>query len=150
MDLQTEINNTNTKKENLQTAINNINNKLVTNGGEKAVDLADIPNKINSLAKSYKKIARGIINAKTRENSTITIPTSADFPIKECFLKFHCQGNENDKVYLKNGTTGFITFNTGFYWDIQIEVQNPKNIYVWVGTSNTHINLYITEWIAIG
>lgn len=150
MDLKTEINNTNTKKENLKTVANKIDDKLVSLGGDRAVNIADVPNKIQSLSKSYKKMARGFINARTGSNSPITIPTNADFTIKECFLKFHCQGHENTKAYLKNGTSGYIGFDGGFYWDIQIEVQNPKNIYVWVGTSNTHINLYITEWIAIG
>lgn len=64
MDLKNTINNTNTQKENIKTVANNIDNKLVELGGEQAIDLSDVPNKINQLSKQYKKYAKVVYNRK--------------------------------------------------------------------------------------
>lgn len=57
MSLTDTINNTNKQKENLKTVANNIDTKLIELGGERATDLADIPNKIEVVENQYLKIA---------------------------------------------------------------------------------------------
>ena len=60
MSLISEINNTNTQKENIKTVANNIDNKLVSLGGQSATDLSDVPEKIQQMVtKNYKKLAYG-------------------------------------------------------------------------------------------
>ena len=59
MDLKNAINNTNAQKENIKTVANNIDNKLIELGGERATDLADVPNKIQNVKTMYKKTATG-------------------------------------------------------------------------------------------
>ena len=72
MDLKNTINNTNTQKENLKTVANNIDNKLVELGGERATDLADVVNKMDTMVGQYKKIAEGEYNSdlKVRDNDS--------------------------------------------------------------------------------
>ena len=55
MSLTDTINNTNKQKENIKTVANNIDNKLIELGGERATDLADVPNKIQNVKTMYKK-----------------------------------------------------------------------------------------------
>ena len=63
MSLISEINNTNTQKENIKTVANNIDNKLVSLGGQSATDLSKVPEKIQQMVtKNYKKYARIKIN----------------------------------------------------------------------------------------
>lgn len=59
MSLTDTINNTNTEKKNLKTVANNIDSKLVELGGERATDLADVPNKIEkTINENYIKLAK--------------------------------------------------------------------------------------------
>lgn len=57
MDLKSTINNTNTQKENVKTVATNIDNKLVELGGEQAINLADVPNKMEVVENKYVKMA---------------------------------------------------------------------------------------------
>ena len=59
MDLKNAINNTNAQKENIKTVANNIDNKLIELGGERATDLADVPNKIQKMRENYIMCAEG-------------------------------------------------------------------------------------------
>lgn len=78
MSLKDEINNTNTQKENIKTVANKIDNKLVELGGEQAINLADVPNKIKSMVKQYKYFAQG--------SSTINFSIDSDDAIKNGIL----------------------------------------------------------------
>lgn len=81
MDLKNTIDNTKTQKENIKIVANNIDNKLVELGGERATDLADIANKIETLTNEYtkyaliKKFERGSVytnpNVNNKSNPTI-------------------------------------------------------------------------------
>lgn len=57
MDLKNTIDNTNTQKENIKIVATSIDNKLIELGGEQAINLADIPNKIEVVENQYLKIA---------------------------------------------------------------------------------------------
>ncbi len=57
MSLKDTIDKTNTKKENAKIVAKNIDAKLVESGGEEAINLADVRDKIEKMAGQYKKIA---------------------------------------------------------------------------------------------
>lgn len=58
MSLKDTINNTNTQKDKLKIGKRNIDNKLIELGGEQAIDLKDVPNKMTMMIKkNYEKIA---------------------------------------------------------------------------------------------
>jgi hypothetical protein len=95
MSLVTEINRTNTQKENIKKVATQIDDKLVALGGERATDLFDVPNKFKTLTtSSYKKIAilkpdwelvydpNGSFSVK--KTFSIDVP----FEISEFFIKF--------------------------------------------------------------
>ena len=104
MSLKDAINNTNKQKENVKTVANKIDNKLVELGGEQAVNLADVPNKIGAMVNTqYVKIAEGTYNSDlivnydsnlpNREDPKyayvdINIPISIDFEPERVILRF--------------------------------------------------------------
>ena len=58
MSLKDTINNTNTQKDKLKTGKRNIDNKIISIGGEKAINIADVPNKIQqAIDKNWTRIA---------------------------------------------------------------------------------------------
>lgn len=57
MSLASEINRTETEKNKTKTVAMNIDNKLVELGGEQAINLADVPNKIQKMIGQYKQVA---------------------------------------------------------------------------------------------
>ena len=126
MSLQTEINNTNTQKENIKTVANNIDNKLVELGGEQAIDLSDVPNKMQrTINKNYKKLAKKDINmtfARTESDDSkveIVVPLNLEFEPEILFMSFSIP-------YEVCLLQGFIEMRQG----LQFEVQ-PKNYPNW-------------------
>ena len=92
MSLISEINNTNTQKENIKTVANNIDNKLVSLGGQSATDLSDVPEKIQQMVtKNYKKLAYGeySVSCYTKgsidKSRTVSLK-NVDFDIKRIIL----------------------------------------------------------------
>lgn len=79
MSLKTEIDNTNTQRENLKTVANKIDNKLVELGGEQATNLSDVPNKMGAMVGQYKKVANIKSNISIPSKKTITITTNLSF-----------------------------------------------------------------------
>lgn len=73
MDLKNTINNTNTQKENIKTVATQIDNKLVELGGEQAIDLSDVANKMGAMAEQYLQYASVNVN--------IPIPNSVQVPL---------------------------------------------------------------------
>ena len=81
MSLISEINRTETEKNKTKQVAVNIDNKLIELGGERATDLADVPNKIEILTNEYTKYAlikmfkRGTVytNPKVNNKSNPTI-----------------------------------------------------------------------------
>lgn len=88
MSLIQEINRTNTEKNKTKTVATNIDSKLVELGGEQAIDLSDVPNKMEVMVGQYKKFATGDLNYRTslgpRQGFNKTLPV--DFKIKNLFL----------------------------------------------------------------
>lgn len=91
MSLISAINNTNIQKENLKIVAVNIDNKLVELGGEQATNLSDVPNKIDSLKASLKKIY--IKNVKQKVTVTSGYDMGYNFSISPDF--------EVEKLYIQ-------------------------------------------------
>lgn len=99
MSLTDTINNTNTQKENLKTVATKIDNKLVELGGEQAINLADIPNKIEVVENQYLKIAE-IKNLKIWIDTmpqTITFNKLSFKPKKVMILLFYGEQDLSDR-----------------------------------------------------
>ena len=139
MSLKDAINNTNTQKENIKTVAKNIDNKLVELGGEQAIDLVDVPNKIEkTIRDNYIQVAKnnGFIKktytqgeAGAPEEGTKTY--SFEFDIKNDLLinftpkslkarvyvsfweKYYGSGGENVYEYLEN--IELININKRYY-----------------------------------
>lgn len=69
MYLKENIDNTNTQKDNIKKVATNIDIKLVELGGEEAVNLAEIPLKMQEMANQYSKIAEISIDQKMKVGS---------------------------------------------------------------------------------
>lgn len=103
MSLVTEINRTGTETNKTKQVATNIDNKLVELGGERATDLADVVNKMDTMVGQYKKIAEGEYNSdlKVRDNDSQgtlinneylqfekKIPLNLNFTPKRIIFKF--------------------------------------------------------------
>lgn len=99
MSLYNEINRVNSNKDKTKTVSNNINNKLVEVGGEKALNLFDVPNKINKTIKdNYKRIARFSLNQDITYSSglkTVKVPLNLNFKPDEIIIRYGCGSNPN-------------------------------------------------------
>lgn len=111
MSLIQEINRTNTAKEKTKTVATNIDSKLVELGGEQAIDLSDVPNKIDALIPQYSKYAEITVNPVTfRYQTTATIPLNVSFEPKEIFLAI---GSIMQEGY--GSSDSYQNLNRGFY-----------------------------------
>lgn len=81
MSLVSEINRTETKKNKTKQVAVNIDNKLIELGGEQAIDLNDVPNKINTLFSKTDKIAVLDINKEVNRTGSKVIDVTVDFSI---------------------------------------------------------------------
>lgn len=90
LNLKSEIDRLNNNKEKTKRAATNIDNKLVELGGERATDLADVPNKIGSMIReNYKKIAiidvSGDVSLWTKKETSIKV--NVDFTPSRLFIR---------------------------------------------------------------
>lgn len=104
MSLIQEINRTGTETNKTKQVATNIDNKLVELGGERATDLADVVNKMDTMVGQYKKIAEGeynsdlIVRDNDRKEGTLInndylqfekkIPLNLNFTPKRIIFKF--------------------------------------------------------------
>lgn len=104
MPLKSTINNTNTQKENIKTVANNIDNKLVELGGEQAVNLVDVPNKIRLLGKNYKKqaIFKNLDIRLDDSKQRIIFPNTLKFSPKQILVNIQFIENGSYPDYVDN------------------------------------------------
>lgn len=81
MSLVSEINRTETEKNKTKQVAVNIDNKLIELGGEQAIDLNDVQNKINTLFSKTDKIAVLDINKEVNRTGSKVIDVTVDFSI---------------------------------------------------------------------
>lgn len=137
LNLKSEIDRLNNNKENTKKVAINIDNRLVALGGQRATDLADVPNKIQMLIMQYKKVV--MISNKTlnweSDNSgrrVVTIPLNLDFTptfvsvtLKHSSLDYAISGTninlQGIKIRIENiSRNGFkiICLNNTFYGEL--------------------------------
>lgn len=140
MSLRDNIDNTNKEKENLKTVANNIDSKLVELGGERATDLADVPNKIEkTINENYIKLAKN--NNYIRKSYTLGEPGapakgtktySFEFDIKnDLLINFTPKSLKSivyarfwDDSYTSTGSSITTTLNEGH--DIELIGNNSR------------------------
>lgn len=103
MSLKDEINRTETEKNKTKTVATNIDNKLVELGGQRAIDLSDVPNKIGAMVKeNYKRVAKIATNTVIPIRQTIRIPINVSFTPTDIFLRIE-NGSINLVIDTKKG-----------------------------------------------
>ena len=156
MSLKTEIDRTETEKNKTKQVAINIDNKLVELGGQRATNLADVPNEIQLLIGGCSKIARGscyldFYSGRLQEK---IINTNVSFNVKNIFLKiergdrkwfgsFHHSLGQYQDFYFKSDdgwSVPMVIFKT--------EILNNKNIKI--TAMDMSEDFRILEWIAIG
>ena len=100
MSLVTEINRTEIEKNKTKQVATNIDNKLVELGGEQAIDLSDVPSKIQKMVTTqYSKIVKKDINRVLTRGSVddsrviLDVPLNLNFEPKTLFMSFSTPGN---------------------------------------------------------
>lgn len=128
MSLITEINRTETEKNKTKQVATQIDKKLVELGGEQAINLADVPNKMGAMVGQYNKVATfdspGIIKFDNN-TQTVTIPTNTQFVPKFAFLEFSTVFGTNDSDTAKWDTRKGVRIWKFYSSSIAIKVSNP-------------------------
>ena len=107
MSLASEINRTETEKNKTKKVATNIDNKLVELGGEQAINLADVPNKIGAMVtKNYKRITRFNLNKDITYTNTgfksFEIPLNLEYVPSEIIIRFGNGGNPRQLISSKH------------------------------------------------
>ena len=162
LNLKSEIDRLNNNKEKTKKVATNIDNKLVELGGERAIDLSDVPNKINKMIiDNYKKIAEISTKKSLNMKSNLTnlgyakntIAMSLNFKPERIFAHY------NDKDYVSfsgnvDSKTNFspTTQQKGLEVSCYIEnvTQNSFDFYIQNNSADAGSYYYITSIIAIG
>lgn len=121
------INNTNKNYNKLKKSKENINTKLIALGGQNAINLADVPNKIQLLTNTLNKIAFGTYQStKVKSKSTVNIPLNLKF--MPTFLLFTLKSKNisayKEPLYFEFSMSNEITNNKsviyGNYRNVQL------------------------------
>ena len=147
MSLITEINRTNTSKEKAKTVAVKIDNKLVELGGEQAINLADVPNKMQKMVvNNYAKVAK-FPNGDSKEyeavfdnavNFSLTCEYSIDFMPEIVIFDFHFYGGRIYQTY--HGTHAFINIGGNHpNIDVSTESPHPSSLRIWCKIKNITI-----------
>ena len=169
MPLKSTINNTNTQKENIKTVANNIDNKLVELGGEQAINLADVVNKMGAMVGQYKKVATGTRTVNQRgSDGMFNFPINLNFKPERLMLVvtgfyYYREPVSNVHTTYPNGwldsslperrVTMEIVLNSGssITGMLKLESFDSRNILVNLETFGTNTSNKMTiNWIAIG
>ena len=115
MSLIKEINRTETEKNKTKQVAINIDNKLVELGGEKAIDLSDVPNKMEVMVGQYNKYAEINVNkfemGKSKRYCNFNI--NLNFEPKEIYISLSSLYSEDQGGQIRNNSN----FNCGIYLD---------------------------------
>lgn len=116
MDLKNTIDNTNTQKENIKIVATSIDNKLIELGGEQAINLSDVSNKMGVMVKeNYNRVAvinkAETIRATVKKWNKMTINFNLTFTPKRIFVKLKEQYpmivDSNTNTNENNSTFGY-------------------------------------------
>lgn len=120
MSLIMEINRIDTNKNKIKTVANNIDNKLVELGGEQAMNLASVPNKLKKLTESYRKTVKKTINKRINyyDNPTQILYETAFTP-KIVIIKM--KNNVNTDINYINVTDVLGVYGNSGYVDFRRE-----------------------------
>lgn len=148
MSLKDTINNTNTQKNKLKTGKRNIDNKIISIGGEKAINIADVPNKIQqAIDRNWTRIAvvtgQTFTQTKEQGNPETNPPAvgtktySFKFKFKDIKLNFsakNIKARVNVEFFDKNNTAGG---STTYFW-FDLNTVNTKQYIVYHNQSSQY------------
>lgn len=142
MSLRDNIDNTNTEKNKLKIGKRNIDNKLVELGGEKSIDISDVPEKIEKVTEAFSKIATIypdiIFKGPGQININYNLDFTPDFAIislvrTENIYEIETSFDTRDKRSFISTTTGY---NTYFYYLECMSITN-KNLKLYNNEDNS-------------
>ena len=124
MSLIQEINRTETEKNKTKQVATNIDNKLVELGGERATDLADVPNKIDETIKNNLRksavIDLGGIQNEGKDFFRKDFSDVLNFKPQKAILEFKLKGNEPSS----NGSPNYKILYTKY----AVEMEQGKTV----------------------
>ena len=136
MSLKGTINNTNVQKDKLKIGKRNIDNKLIALGGERAIDLSDVPNKIGAMVKeNYKKVIIG------------TLKTQLGLYQERCMFNIQNNLNFTPRVVIVILGINWISNSTDFpsFLSIDNRKNNNENTASWRGNGSTIYNAWFSN-----
>ena len=152
MNLKNTVDNTNKHINDLKLARNKINDRIISGGGSIANTISDVPNAIDRMLGSYKKIATGSVSVKKEiKNGEIKFPISLKFVPNIFIVKIKPDVLYGDIAYhlnSKDGQRRYIVDTNGDHVDFKVSFKDGYGI---INVANsTYYNTYtITDWIAI-
>lgn len=145
MDLIQNIDNTDSKKNNLKKVSKKINNEIFNLTGENIINLSSVPNKLDKAIKSLVKIAKIELNHKYTMNAgstkKISIPINLNFVPRFIYVEVECTfSNEIAKhgfCWSKDlqHNQAFTTF--GFYGYVEAYIDSVDRSEVSFSAQNT-------------
>ena len=139
MSLITEINRTETNKNKTKQVAINIDNKLVELGGEQAIDLSDVPNKIQEMVKDYRRVAI----LQPTQSYTIKWTSINAFTVKSFLIPLNI--NFTPKFIIAHLTIDDTVYGEGIK---NVTVFSEKNFKIFNKAENAEVaregNLYLT------
>lgn len=155
MSLKDTINNTNTQKENVKTVANNIDKKLVELGGEKAINLNDVPNKMGAMVGQYFKGALLKPNKKFTvrryEDQIFRIDTNLTFTPTKVLITLKVN-TDSTIINLYNKSNFDVNSSVGYKkYSVQFWVKAVNKNYVEIATDagNGDFDIIVTEILAL-
>ena len=131
MSLKDKINNTNTQKDKLKRGKGNIDNKLVELGGEKSVNISDVPYKIEKMTKKYSRLAKSSFVEGINQVSewyTKRVQTSLRFNPQIIFAIVSLENPPNEGLanysFLLTTKSDITAINSNSY--IAVNIKNPS------------------------
>lgn len=152
LDLKSTIAQTEYLKNKTKTVATNIDKKLIGLGGEQAINLADVPNKIKKLTERYRKIAKKTLNMTISfySDSSTKVIYDTNFLPKFVFISIKNSYN-SDIDYINVTDVGtYIDFKRDYSYSDRLHFKKTeKGFEVWVQNQGT-IRYTIVNIVMIG
>ena len=149
MSLIQEINRTETEKNKTKQVATNIDNKLVELGGEQAINLADVPNKMEVMVKeNYKKIATGEIKTPKNAGTKCEVSMNLEFLPTRIFARISSIGTSGKELCVDSAAT--LTIPDG-YGGVNLSIESISKVkFDFVSANNrANLNSKVINWVAI-
>lgn len=159
MSLTSEINRTETEKNKTKTVAVNIDNKLVELGGEQAINLAEVPSKIDRALSGYNKISDGKCSVYMNlaehvgSGNGLKLPINVNAPLKHVIAKGKLNLGDRYDITFDSERGLMVQYGNSRYFVAQIDISgNEAFLYLSRFDKplyNEEVTCYITRWTAM-